>query len=151
MALWECYRVLPPTHGEWPKVTYAELVTIILTGLTVAFALFAAIAGVLAFWGYSNIKREAASAANAAVEAAIKSALDKHLNEAEMGATIKKELKIMLTEEIRSVRSEVRAQVKTDFAMLYAEAFPQSSDAERPARESASSRIADQFPGDMPK
>jgi hypothetical protein len=71
VALWEFYRIVPGAVVEQPKISYAEMVTILLTGLTVAFALFATIAGVLAIWGYSNIKQEATTAANAAVASAI--------------------------------------------------------------------------------
>ena len=138
LALWEWQRIIPGTLSDQPKVTYAELVTVLLTGLTVAIALFAAIAGVLAIWGYSNIKGEAATAAKSAVESTVKAAVDKHLNDEALGATIRKELRPI-------VREVVREEMPPDLvAGLYAAAFPQAPG----GGEAPSERIAEQLPGE---
>ena len=50
VALWEWHRILPGAVVEQPKVSYAEFVAILLTGLTVAFALFAGIV-----WGSGSL------------------------------------------------------------------------------------------------
>jgi hypothetical protein len=53
---------------DTPKVTYVELVTILLTGITVALAILAVMVGLLAIWGYASIKKESADAAKASSE-----------------------------------------------------------------------------------
>ena len=138
LALWEGYRIVPGALADQPKVTYGELVTILLTGLTVALALFAVIAGLLAIWGYSNIKDEAASAAKAAVESSVKAAVDRHLNDEALGATIRKELRPI-------AQSVIREELPSDFSALYATAFPQAPEV---GHETASERIAEELPGE---
>jgi hypothetical protein len=138
LALWEWHRIVPGSIVDSPKVTYAELVTIILTGLTVALALFASIAGVLAIWGYSNIKTEAAAAAHGAVEASVKTAVGKHLNDEALGATIRRELRPL-------VREVIREEMPPDLiAGLYPAAFPQAPEEAAVPTEP----IAEQLPGE---
>jgi hypothetical protein len=138
LALWEWYRIIPGEIANQPKATYAELVTILLTGLTVALALFAAIAGVLAIWGYSNIKKEAATVATGAVESTVKTAVDKHLNDETLGATIRRELRPIVLEVVRE-------EMPPDLvAGLYAAAFPQAPR----TGEAPSERIAEELPGE---
>jgi len=138
IALWEWRRILPGAIVEQPKVSYAELIAILLTGLTVAFALFAGIIGVVAVWGYSNIKEEASTAARAAVDASIKAAMDQH-NET-LGATIKEQLRPV-------VRDVVREEMPPDLiAGLYAAAFPQTAG----TGDVPSERIAEELPDEKP-
>lgn len=111
---------------------------VLLAGLTVALALFAVIAGLLAIWGYSNIKQEAATAANAAVEASIKAAVERHLNDKALGATIRKELRPI-------VRDVIREETPHAASALYATAFPQASES---GGETESARIAEEFPSE---
>jgi len=138
VALLEWYRTVPGEIANQPKATYAELVTILLTGLTVALALFAVIAGVLAIWGYSNIKKDAATAATGAVESTVKTAVDKHLNDETLGATIRKELRPIVLEVFREEMSPYFV------AGSYPGAFPQAPS----TGEAPSERIAEELPGE---
>jgi hypothetical protein len=140
LAVWECYRLIPGAQANQPNATYADLVMVLFAGLTVALALFAVIAGLLAIWGYSNIKQEAATAANAAVESSIKTAVDRHLNDEALGATIRKELRPI-------VRDVIREEMPRDHlaSPLYATAFPQAPEI---SGETESARIAEELPSE---
>lgn|GEM_PF-4200063 len=75
-----------------PNPTYAELVTILLTGVTIVLAVLAAIIAILAVWGYQSIKGEAASAADRAVKTTVEAVVAKHANDDRVKAILRKEL-----------------------------------------------------------
>jgi hypothetical protein len=129
IGLWEGMRLLPGAIAEQPKVSYAELVTILLTGITVILAVLAVMVAVLAIWGYSNIRAEAASAAKAAVESAVEASVSTQINDEAIQARIKEELS-------KSVREHLE--------MSYPAAFPQGASADQGVTE----RIAEELPGE---
>ena len=106
MALWEGYRIATGSSANQPNVTFPEIVTIVLTCLTVALALFAVIAGLLAIWGYSNIKAEAAASA----EKAIKSLLSGD----SFRGTIKEDLAPIVEEVVRKEMAPITARLFMD-------------------------------------
>ena len=133
------YRITPRQAGNGPAVTYSELVTIVLTCLTIALALFAVIVGIVAVWGYSNIKTEAGDAARSAVESTVKIAVTERLNEEALRAIIRTELMALLPQ---IVREEIPQDISA--AGLYSGAFPQAPS----VGEEPSERIADDLPGE---
>jgi hypothetical protein len=69
---WSLVRIVRGTpDSKIQNPTYAELVAIILTAVTVVLAVLAIIVAILAVWGYRDIKKEAASAAQRAIEATV--------------------------------------------------------------------------------
>jgi hypothetical protein len=137
VALWEGMRLIPGARADSPAVSYPELVAILLTGITVALAMLAVVIGIFAIWGYSNIKQEATTAANAAVESTVKVALERHLNDQALGGTIRKELRPVVQEVVREVLPDLTSG-------LYSAAFPQGD-----AGEVGSQRIAEELPRDQ--
>ncbi len=111
---WELWRILPSTANAMPPTpSYAELVTILLTGVTAVLAALAIIVAILAVWGYKSIKEEAAAAADRAVKKTVETAVAKHVADDRIREIVKKEVSKIIGETIAE-------------ASEYTEAFPPS-------------------------
>jgi hypothetical protein len=78
---WELMRVVPGRAVETPSPTYAELIAIVLTAITVALAVLAIVIAILAVWGYQSIKGEAAMAAEKTIKATVPALVGKYVTE----------------------------------------------------------------------
>jgi hypothetical protein len=93
---WSLMRIIGGApDSRIPNPTYAELVAIILTAVTVVLAVLAIIVAILAVWGYRDIKKQAASAAERAIEATVATALAKTVNESSLEKMLEKHVSRM--------------------------------------------------------
>ncbi len=130
-GLWEGWRFLPRPTVPPPPVTNADLVSILLTGVTLVLAILAIVIGGLAIWGYQSIKTEAYSVAQRAAEKAVAETITARLDEPSLQATIKKEMRRRVLELIPQAIEDMR----------YPEAFPQEA-TQHPEP------VADEYPED---
>ena len=121
---------------ENPGLTYAELVTIILTGITVVLAILAIFVAGLAIWGYESIKNEAGGVAKRAVEQTVAESVRSRVNDESVQAMVKKELQ-------RQLRRSVM-----DAAFLYPQAFTKETGEADAQPEAKPTPIGEEYPED---
>lgn len=132
VALWE---FLPRTNGPVPPISYAELVAILLTGITVVLAILAVIVGILAIWGYQSIKSEAIGAAERKVIESVGAIIDKRLADKSIQARIEKGVSAVLNQSFGKVLTE------------YSNAFPQHPEGGDGSEQPAGS-VAEEYPNE---
>lgn len=135
-GLWEGIRALPPNPSKMPNLSYAETVTILLTGVTVVLAALTILVGTLAVLGYEGIKTEARAVATRAVERAVEDAIRKNVDASAIQKSIRR--------EIAQVRKEIRNETATEEALLYSAAFSEST--ETTNTSGAAGHVGDEYP-----
>jgi hypothetical protein len=129
---WYAIRMAAGPQNGTPNPSYAELVTILLTGVTVSLAMLAIVIGSLAIWGYQGIRAEATALAKITVESTVTDQVARAFSDAGIKDKMEKQAELAIA---RALRRRV--------GMMYPAAF-----AERPTDgpDLPQDRIADEYP-----
>lgn len=91
---WDLTRIVRgEPNVKLPNPTYAELVGIVLTAVTVVLATLAIVIAILAVWGYKGIKDEAGSVALRALDSKVEEAVKGHVTEKALDKHFEKEVR----------------------------------------------------------
>jgi len=113
---WALVRIVRGTpDAKIRNPTYAELVAIVLTAVTVVLAVLAIIVAILAVFGYRDIKKEAAIAAQRAVEETVATALEKTVNESS--------LQRMLEQHVSKILKHTMASPESAYPQAYSDPY----------------------------
>jgi hypothetical protein len=131
IALWEVLRIFPTSVPDPQQPTHSELVTILLTGVTIVLAILAVFVAGLAVWGYESIKSEAGAVATRALEKTIADAVAKRVSESAITIQIREEIE-------KIVRSAMEREGRS-----YPAAFSGSQ-----TEGATPEQVAEEYPGD---
>ncbi len=133
-------RATPDTTTAPPKVSYAELVSILLTGVTIVLAIGAVFLGALAIWGYQSIKQEAVTAAKTSADAAIQERTELVVDKA-VEAAVDKAVRGQMKSIAGKIRREIKRNDQRTDDLMYPAAFSQ-----HPTEGEPSGPVADEYP-----